>query len=464
MKFLTPTKVFAFVFAAHNAGSFLGCRSASSNVKDYSTTLKETCEKFQTDSVSKLNAQTAEMVDQAVKQTMEHMCKEAAAFVPKGKDVSSLGEPDVISSPVKQCVEQTHKALSSKLASDEEKSKVKPLSSDEYSVEAIVKRVSELLTDVPALAPSSSSQGDQPQLDAMYSYRPRYVEREIELFLAKLGDNEFTSEDDVKLTSQHYLGNEATETCAMELKKHFKAMMHQKQGITVLDAGAGLGGTSRHLLSKYGLQEDKKSGFISHVTEIEFNPEFTKTSKKLAQLRKLDNQISHITGDLLDLPNDLPEVDAVISFLTFLHIPNKPNIFKSLGSKLKKGGLLYVEDFTISDKFNEEYNVKKEDIENVKLLLKNEVCADELCNTSEWQKALVENGFELIKFTDMTRKWTRFVVDRANAFEASLEEAVKRHGEENRDLVVSYNQFYSSMKELFLKKSLTGFRVIARKI
>jgi len=127
----------------------------------------------------------------------------------------------------------------------------------------------------------------------------------------------------------HYNGIEIVDLCA------------QKCGITkeskIINIGSGLGGPARYLAGKIGCQ----------VLAVELQEELHRTSKELTERCNLHHLVHHMSGDILQVGQHIKEnsYDAIVSWLTVLHIPNRDNLFKLCYDLLKPGGIFLAEDF-----------------------------------------------------------------------------------------------------------------------
>src|SRR6185503_3973899 len=58
----------------------------------------------------------------------------------------------------------------------------------------------------------------------------------------------------------------------------------------------------------------------------------------------LSSRVVHVCGDILN-GTVVQEFDAIISFLCFLHIPDRAKLFSACRAALKPDGVMYIEDF-----------------------------------------------------------------------------------------------------------------------
>ena len=65
-----------------------------------------------------------------------------------------------------------------------------------------------------------------------------------------------------------------------------------RPGISVLDIGCGLGGPARVLAAEFG----------SHVTGLDFTPEFIRSGRLLTEKCGLDLRVTFVEGDALEMP------------------------------------------------------------------------------------------------------------------------------------------------------------------
>lgn len=127
----------------------------------------------------------------------------------------------------------------------------------------------------------------------------------------------------------HYFGTEAVDE-ALEV-------LQLQPGSRVLDVGSGIGGPARYIAAKTG----------AHVTALELQPDLDEVARDLTARCGLSSRVAHVCGNILD-GAAAENYDAVISFLCFLHIPERPKLFAACRAALKPGGVMYVEDFKVA--------------------------------------------------------------------------------------------------------------------
>ena len=230
----------------------------------------------------------------------------------------------------------------------------------------------------------------------------------------------------------HYLGTDAVDAAIKKLGIH--------AGMEVMEVGAGIGGPARYLAHVAECR----------VTALELQAQLNATAIRLTARCGLQDKVTHLCGDILDgLPQNR-QYDALVSWLAFLHIPDRPALYRNCFSALKPGASLYVEDYFERNPLSE----------RDKLVLSREVCCDHVPTMAEYFDELSGAGFTRIELVDKSTEWTRFVVERQVAFENARERNESLHG---KQVVNGLSEFYNAIVELFTAGNLGGVRFTARK-
>ena len=101
-------------------------------------------------------------------------------------------------------------------------------------------------------------------------------------------------------------------------------------GWTVLDAGSGLGGPSRHLAERYGC----------HVEGVDLTPAFVEVAELLSERAKVADRLSYTVGDVTALPFEAARFDLVWCEHVAMNIADRPKLYREFRRVLKPGGLL----------------------------------------------------------------------------------------------------------------------------
>ena len=230
----------------------------------------------------------------------------------------------------------------------------------------------------------------------------------------------------------HYLGTDAVDEAVNKLG--ISAQME------VLEVGGGIGGPARYLSHASGC----------HMTALELQQDLNDIAQTLTERCRLENRVNHVCGDILDHQTTFKQYDALVSWLAFLHIPDRSRLYRRCYDALKPGAGIYVEDYFQKSRLTE--------IE--KRTLSEDVFCDHVPSMSEYQSELEEAGFVDIELIDVSAEWTQFVVQRQNAFDAARDRNIALHGSE---AVEGLSHFYNSIVGLFNAGNLGGITFSAKK-
>jgi ubiquinone/menaquinone biosynthesis C-methylase UbiE len=154
------------------------------------------------------------------------------------------------------------------------------------------------------------------------------IETTILTALRNAGKNidQLTVDDLAPIDEMHTLGREATANIA--------SLLNLQPNSHVLDVGAGIGGPSRYLASKFGC----------HVTGLDLVGEYCHVADSLAKRVKLDNLLTYRQGDATQMPFEDATFDVVWTQHASMNIADKKRLYSEMHRVLKPGGKLAIYD------------------------------------------------------------------------------------------------------------------------
>lgn len=158
--------------------------------------------------------------------------------------------------------------------------------------------------------------------DVARHYATRTILSQIEAALKFKGaDLDRLTVDDLKPVDEFHTGGiEATSALLDQLD--FTPDM------TVLDIGAGLGGTARHIVHRYG----------ARVTGIDLTPDFVEAGRELSRRLHLEERIELAVASALDLPQQDSSIHLAVMIHVGMNIADKTRLFVEVARVLRDGG------------------------------------------------------------------------------------------------------------------------------
>ena len=251
--------------------------------------------------------------------------------------------------------------------------------------------------------------------------------------LAALGiDNEQALRVDqlTPFDQYHYFGTDAVDEAL--------GVLDLAPGARVLDVGSGIGGPARYVAAKTG----------AHVTALELQPDLNEVARGLTARCGLSSRVEHVCGDILD-GGMAQNYDAIISFLCFLHIPDKAKLFAACRAALKPGAVMYIEDYgRPRELFTDEVEA-----------LSVKIQCSALPKPNDYEAHLIASGFTDVQMDDVTSDWRDFTASRLAMFRAARARNIDVHG---AGIVDGLDDFYSTVANLFQAGAIAGLKIVAR--
>lgn len=245
-------------------------------------------------------------------------------------------------------------------------------------------------------------------------------------------DAPLSVEDLTPFDQYHYHGTDAVDEAAR--------MLGVAPATEILEIGSGIGGPARYMAHATGCK----------VTAVELQPDLSALSEQLTGRCGLAERVEHVCANVLDKPLEGRTFDAIMSFLVFLHIPARAELFSVCHSALKPGASMVIEDFI---KLKEPSDKQAED-------LRVKVQCPYVPDMATYRRDLEDAGFVSVELEDMSASWTAFTAERLAAYEARREHNVKVNGE---DLTNGLHDFYATTAGLFAAGVIGGARILARR-
>ncbi len=165
--------------------------------------------------------------------------------------------------------------------------------------------------------------------------------------------------------------------------REFVAMLELRPGRHVLDAGCGIGGAAFLMAKECGVT----------VEGIDLSRNMVDMARNRCRELGLEDRVKFHHGDLMSLDAER-RFDAVYSRDVFLHVQNKPTLFRLLFEALKPGGRLLITDYcrgpgSLSEAF-ESYVEKRSYF---------------LTTVEDYGRMLEDAGFARVRAVDLTSRF-----------------------------------------------------------
>lgn len=269
-------------------------------------------------------------------------------------------------------------------------------------------------------------------IKAMKFYRsPDRIFNELKA-LGLADDAPLNVEQLVPFDQYHYLGTDAVDEAIDSL-----SLVSQSR---VLEVGSGIGGPARYLAQQTNCQ----------VSAIELQTDLHEVAASLTKRCGLEDRVRHHCENILDFSTNPADFDGVVSWLSFLHIPDRSALFNKCHDLLRHGGKILIEDFYKRGELSpEETRILSEDI-----------YCNYLPTLEEYRSQLLEGRFIEVRIVDKTRLWADFVNERLRQFVENRQHHLQVHGPE---IVEALEIFYQRVSQLYASGHLGGAQLIAEK-
>ena len=250
--------------------------------------------------------------------------------------------------------------------------------------------------------------------------------------LGKKDSDSLIVEELSKFDQLHYYGTQAVDYSINAMKID--------SSMTILDIGSGIGGPARYIAYKTG----------ATVVALELQSDQNKLAVDLTKRCGLAEKVIHVCGDFLTQNWREKKFDAIVSWLSLYHIPEREILLKKCFDLLKLNGFFYTEDL-ISKR-----PLSKDDLSRVLLEIYGRYLPDYKTYISDVEKV----GFNIVSCQDMSDEWTKFTNKRTISYSKNRDRQVRIHGKE---IVNNLNSFYSFVDQYFSNGKLGGIRILAQK-
>lgn len=185
--------------------------------------------------------------------------------------------------------------------------------------------------------------------------------------------------------------------CPFEKGDSFDAAMAREQrfisdraglgpGMTVLDAGCGVGGPMREIARHSG----------ARIVGVNLIPEQVEKARRYNEEAGLADHCEVVLGDFMDLPMGDDSFDAVLAIDSICHAPERTQAYRELFRVLKPNGLFATNDLVMTDRFN----LDDPEHQRIKTGFAMGNGIPNVATAEECRTSFTEAGFELLEARD----------------------------------------------------------------
>ncbi|HKJ47139.1 MAG TPA: class I SAM-dependent methyltransferase [Balneolales bacterium] len=155
-----------------------------------------------------------------------------------------------------------------------------------------------------------------------------------------------------------------------------------EKDMRILDVGCGIGGPARTLAKKYDCK----------VIGLDIIEEYCDVAETLTEITGLQDRVSFIHGDALDLPFENATFDMIWMQHISMNIPDKRLLFSEIRRVLRNGGKLALFEVCSGDQSKPYYPVPWADDSTISYML----------TTYEFRQLIRKLGFKEYKWLDVS--------------------------------------------------------------
>ncbi|KAI9786240.1 MAG: Delta(24)-sterol C-methyltransferase [Geoglossum umbratile] len=178
---------------------------------------------------------------------------------------------------------------------------------------------------------------------------------------------------------------------ALARHEHYLAnMMSLRDGMSVLDVGCGVGGPAREIAKFAGV----------NITGLNNNDYQIDRAIRYAKLDGLEDQLTFVKGDFMQMPFPDNSFDAVYAIEATVHAPILEGVYSQIFRVLKPGGVFGVYEWLMTDKYDNSNPKHRE----VRLGIEQGDGISNMVRVSEGIAAIKAAGFELEFHEDLAER------------------------------------------------------------
>lgn len=208
----------------------------------------------------------------------------------------------------------------------------------------------------------------------------------------------------------------------------------------VADFCAGLGGTVRYLVHKYG----------ADVTGIELTPARVSGAQELTRRVGLQGTARIVEGNVMDVPLADASIDAVVSQEAFCHVPDVRRAVAEAFRILKVGGRLAFTDWIANQPLS---------AADAQLMWAG-MAIQPPRSIPEYRSLVESTGLGVISTKDLTEDWGPILKQRLAMYQRLREEARQAGTPMGHD---AFHESYIRFVDLIQERKLGGVRIVAAK-